>query len=129
MGVNGEVSDCFLRERSFEVRSLAEVKGFENLVIPNYQEAKSFVRSLHDRLPYFDWIGWDIGIDPKGKPIFIEFNLVPFVEGPQMAHGPMFGRYLDEVMNRIKVCRTRYKVRAEATFDHGFKRFDGIVRY
>ena len=97
--------------------------------MPNYHKAKSFVCSLHDRLPYFDWIGWDVAINPDGELVFIEFNVVPFLEGPQMAHGPMFGKYLDEVMERIKRCETKYYLKSETLFENGFKRFDGIVTY
>jgi hypothetical protein len=129
LGVNGEISDRFLREKSFEARSLADVTGVRNAVIPNYLDAKSFVCSLHDRLPYFDWIGWDVAINQEGKPVFIEFNVIPFIEGPQMAHGPIFGKYLDEVMSRIIGSQTKYRMAAEAVFRNGFRRIDGIVTY
>ena len=50
--------------------------------------------------PYFDFVGWDMTVLPDGEPLLIEFNLVPSVEGPQMMGGPMFGEYLDEVIER-----------------------------
>ena len=53
-------------------------------------------------MPYFDFIGWDIGLCEDGEPVFVEYNVRPFVEGPQMACGPMFGELLDEVMDRVK---------------------------
>jgi hypothetical protein len=55
---------------------------------------------LHRRLPYFDYIGWDITVLPDGEPLLIEYNLAPAIEIPQMLCGPMFGEFLDEVIER-----------------------------
>ena len=129
LGINGEISDRFLREKSLEVRSLADETGVRNAVVPNYVAAKKFVCGLHSRLPYFDWIGWDVAVNSEGEPVFIEFNVIPFIEGPQMAHGPIFGKHLDEVMTRIKGCKTRYRLASETTFVNGFRRIEGIVTW
>jgi len=58
------------------------------------------VLELHKYLPYFDFVGWDMTIMPDGTPLFIEFNLMPSVEGPQMLAGPMFADQIDEILPR-----------------------------
>ena len=60
-----------------------------------------FAVSLHGRLPYFDFVGWDIGLSSDGHPVFLEYNILPGAEGPQMTVGPLFGEFLDEIIDRV----------------------------
>lgn len=85
-----------------QMGSLKKERGIENFSVPNFEDVKNFAIKLHSHLPYFDWIGWDIAIDENGAPMFIEFNVTPFCEGPQMVDGPIFGDLIDEVMERVK---------------------------
>jgi len=99
---DGTVDDRVYRFKHMEVSSLRQETGVENLVVPNYQRVIDTLISMHKRLPYFDFVGWDVTVLPDGEPLLIEFNLVPSVEGPQMMAGPMFGQYLDEVVERAR---------------------------
>ncbi|MBQ1486301.1 MAG: hypothetical protein IIZ44_07565, partial [Muribaculaceae bacterium] len=99
---DGRVDDRVYRFKNMEVSSLKLETGVENLVVPNYGKVIETLLSLHRRLPYFDFVGWDVTVLPDGEPLLIEFNLVPSVEGPQMMAGPMFGEYLDEVIDRAR---------------------------
>lgn len=100
IGEDGMVDDRVYRFKRMEVSSLKQETGVENLVIPNYQRVIDTLLKMHSRLPYFDFVGWDVTVLPDGEPLLIEFNLVPSVEGPQMMAGPMFGDLLDEVIGR-----------------------------
>ena len=102
---NGRASDRIFRLKNLTVGSLSSEKGIENFVVPDFGKIAKFAIDLHQRLPYFDFIGWDIGICEDGEPVFVEYNVRPFVEGPQMACGPMFGEFIDEVMDRVKNVR------------------------
>ena len=99
---DGVVDDRVCRYKSLEVFSLKEMTGVERLVIPNYPAVVETLLRLHRRLPYFDYIGWDITVLPDGNPLLIEYNLAPAIEIPQMLTGPMFGEYLDEVIERAR---------------------------
>ena len=99
---DGRVDDRVYRFKNMEVSSLKQETGVENLVVPNYGKVIETLLSLHRRLPYFDFVGWDVTVLPDGDPLLIEFNLVPSVEGPQMMAGPMFGPYLDEIIDRAR---------------------------
>lgn len=99
---NGLVDDKVYRFKSLEVSSLKRETGVENLVIPYYQKVIDTLLNAHKRLPYFDYVGWDVTVAPDGEPLLIEFNLVPGIEGPQIMAGPMFGPYLDEVVDRAR---------------------------
>ena len=99
---DGTVDDRVYRFKSMTVASLKQETGVENLTIPNYQGVIDTLLKMHRRLPYFDFVGWDVTVLPDGEPLLIEFNLVPSVEGPQMMAGPMFGTYLDEVIERAR---------------------------
>lgn len=97
---DGLVDDRVFRFKSMKVTSLQQETGARDLKVPNYQGVIETLIKMHKRLPYFDFVGWDVTVLPDGEPLLIEFNLVPSVEGPQMMAGPMFGQYLDEVIQR-----------------------------
>lgn len=97
---DGLVDDRVYRFKRLAVSSLSQETGITHLVIPEYQRVIDTLLKMHQRLPYFDFVGWDVTVLPDGEPLLIEFNLVPSVEGPQMMAGPMFGDCLDEVIER-----------------------------
>ncbi len=67
----------------------------DNYLIPSFPQVLDFVKDLHMRLPYFRLIGWDVSVDVNGKPIMIEWNRS--AELSQVAHGPAFGDYTEEI--------------------------------
>jgi len=99
---DGSVDDRVYRFKNLAVSSLKQETGVENLIVPNYGKVVETLLGLHRRLPYFDFVGWDVTVLPDGEPLLIEFNLVPSVEGPQLMAGPMFGAFLDEIMDRAQ---------------------------
>lgn len=105
----GRIKDCAYgtpSEKRIMVTDVGTVlKGFQ---IPSFDLVKNEVKELHLRLPYFNLIGWDFGIDEKGCPVMIEWNRAPDLS--QTAHGPAFGEMTDEILKRIKTLKdTRYK--------------------
>lgn len=108
VNANGLVDDKVYRFKDLKVSSLKLETGVEHLVIPNFEKVVSTVLMMHKRLPYFDLVGWDFTVLPNGEPLFIEFNLQPSIEAPQMLAGPMFENDLDEVIEQAtKVKCTR----------------------
>ncbi len=97
---DGHVDDRVFRFKHMEISSLKRETGVENLVVPCYHKVIDTLLAMHSKLPYFDYVGWDVTVDPDGEPLFIEFNLVPAIEGPQLMAGPMFAEHLDEVVER-----------------------------
>lgn len=69
-------------------------------LIPSFPSVLDFAKSLHERLPYFNLIGWDIAVDIEGNPILIEWNRA--AELSQVAHGPAFGDYTEEILSVVK---------------------------
>lgn len=117
---DGVISDRFLHEKTFSVISLRECTGVKLIVIPDYENIKRFALQCHSYLPYFDLIGWDIAVTESGKPLLLEFNTTPFCEGPQMAHGPMFGRFVDEIMQRVCGVKRSVIISNCRTFPNGY---------
>ena len=72
----------------------------DNYLIPKFPSVLEFVKSLHERLPYFNLIGWDISVDKNGNPAMIEWNRA--AELSQVAHGPAFGDYTEEILSVVK---------------------------
>ncbi|MBR1595532.1 MAG: hypothetical protein IJ665_02410 [Phocaeicola sp.] len=67
-------------------------------LIPSFTKVISFVKDLHNKLPFFNLIGWDISVDIEGNPVMIEWNRS--AELSQVAHGPAFGDYTEEIIRR-----------------------------
>lgn len=117
---DGRVDDRVLGYQRLAVKSLTVDFGVADLRIPSYGRVVDATLALHKSLPYFDLIGWDMAVTKIGEPCFIEFNVLPAVEISQLAHGPMFGEYLDEVMNRISVVKKQKTVYSVNKFRPGF---------
>lgn len=70
--------------------------------IPYFQKLKEVAVHLHTRLPYLNYIGWDMSVTQGGIPVLIEFNTMPAVVAKQMSSGPVFCKEdLDEIMPKI----------------------------
>ena len=107
---DGRIKDCAYGTPS-EKRILTtdigtELKGFE---IPAFNDVISTVKELHKRLPYFNLIGWDFGIDDTGKPVLIEWNRCPDLS--QTAHGPAFGDMTEEIVKFALSQRDTFNIR------------------
>lgn len=97
----GKILDCAYgtpSEKRIPITDVGTVlKGFQ---IPGFSEVISKVKELHMRLPYFNLIGWDFGIDKNGNPVMIEWNRCPDLS--QTAHGPAFGDLTEMIFERIR---------------------------
>lgn len=106
---SGKIKDCAYgtpSEKRIHTTDVGTVlKGFQ---IPGFNSVIAEVKELHTRLPYFNIVGWDFGIDREGKPVMIEWNRAPDLS--QTAHGPAFGEMTEEIFNRIKLLKdTRFE--------------------
>lgn len=116
---DGTVDDRVYRFKSLNVSSLKQETGVEDLHVLNYDKVIETLLAMHRRLPYFDFVGWDVTVLPDGEPLLIEFNLVPSVEGPQLMAGPMFGEFLDEVIERARQVESARMQTFKKTFNKG----------
>ena len=83
-----------------------ELDGYQ---MPSFPEVLGLVKEMHLRLPYFNLIGWDMSVDKNGKPALIEWNRA--AELSQVAHGPAFGEYTEEILSAVKnSVNTRFEV-------------------
>lgn len=68
--------------------------------MPCFPKVLDLVKEMHLRLPYFNLIGWDMSVDKNGNPALIEWNRA--AELSQVAHGPAFGDYTEEILSIVK---------------------------
>ena len=77
---------------------------FKDIRIPFYDKVKNEVIRLHEQVPYFKLISWDIALDDMDEVVMIEFNVKgQGVFTHQLITGPLFGKYTDEVMKISQV--------------------------
>lgn len=72
------------------------LEGYE---IPSYHKVVDTVKQLHYKLPFFNFVGWDVAIDEGGEPVLVEWNIC--TELSQSANGPAFGDYTDRVLKEL----------------------------
>jgi len=72
----------------------------DGFLLPSFSSVLELVKRMHERLPYFDLVGWDMAVDKKGNPTLIEWNRA--AELSQVAHGPAFGEYTEEILSVVK---------------------------
>ena len=70
--------------------------------VPHFEKIVSVCKNMHNQLPMFNIVAWDMTVTPEGHPYIIEYNICPAPE-LQMATGPLFPKEdLDEIMQRIQ---------------------------
>lgn len=115
---DGHYGDILGRYKNMETFSFKEKYG--DARVPNMPAAIEFAKKLHERLPFFDYIGWDITIGENGEPFFVEYNLLPEVGASQLEGGPVLSDCIDEVMERIKSVKKSRMVIDINSFRPGF---------
>lgn len=96
---NGNLKECgYIQagERRFITDSGVKLKGVE---IPSYKKVLELVETAHLEVPYFRLVAWDIGINDKSEPVLIEYNTLSMgISSHQLTNGPLFGNYVDELL-------------------------------
>ncbi len=105
IGVNpdGVLNDYVINRglQKFEVIPSGYV--FAGRSIPNYEKVCAAIEEAHTALAHFGFVFWDVSIDENGEPVIVEANLRnPDTIVPQVALGPFFGKYTDEIMEYIQ---------------------------
>jgi acylphosphatase len=71
--------------------------------VPNYSDFVKFVVEMHQDLPYYDLVSWDIAVGKDGQPVFIEHNFAGAMWIYQLAaRRPVFGELTDDVLSYAK---------------------------
>lgn len=73
--------------------------AFAGCPVPGYEEMCAMIEKAHESLPHFGMAFWDVCIQEDGTPVIVEVNLCyPDANIPQLAGGPFFGDYGDQVL-------------------------------
>ena len=58
--------------------------------------------ALHQCIPHFGIVGWDLALDKHNDPVLIEGNVIyPGIVLEQICSGPIFGNHTDEVIDYL----------------------------
>lgn len=76
--------------------------NFAGRPVPHFEHVCNEITKAHKRLPHFGLAYWDVSIDEFGDPVVVEVNLRnPSTNIAQVACGPFFGEYTNQVMDYI----------------------------
>ncbi len=77
-------------------------KPFKNIALPNFSDLEKIIIAGHERLPHFDLVAWDFGLDNLNQYVLIEYNLLfPGINYHQVINGPIFEKYLDGILDNL----------------------------
>lgn len=86
---------------TFEKHPTSQVR-FEDIIIPNYQEAREIIYKLHPMVPHFRLVAWDIGFAQDDRPFLLEANLNGGgINGMQLTNGPLFKEDTEEILDEV----------------------------
>ena len=116
---SGVMSNCLYRIKDATKYDIKMHLGLSQFRVPNFELVKAFVLKLHDLIPMFDFVGWDVALDEEGMPVFVEFNVTAAPDLFQMAHGPLSDDVLDDVMTRVSRVRSHFICGFQYIFENG----------
>ncbi len=77
--------------------------AFAGQHVPSFEKVCQIIELAHQKIAHFGFAFWDVGIREDGMPVIVEMNLKnPDSMVPQVASGPFFGKYTDQVMDYIQ---------------------------
>jgi len=77
---------------------------FAGKSVPFYEKVCRVVETAHQRIAHFGFAFWDVCVREDGEPVIVEMNLKkPASMVPQVACGPFFGKYTEQIMESIIV--------------------------
>ena len=77
--------------------------AFAGQKVPYLDEICRAAERAHTHIAHFGLAFWDMSVDVHGEPVIVEMNLrYPDSYVPQVAAGPFFGEYTEEVLRYIK---------------------------
>lgn len=99
----GVLEDGQLKDKGFNPAGKVFTKTFTDIIlkdckIPNYDKVQEMTKLMHFKVPYFKIISWDIAINKNNMPVLIEYNTYKQGIDLQMATGPLFGKFADEIL-------------------------------
>lgn len=107
MTVIGIEEDGSLKEHAYyscgiRIDKLPNGLDFKGFKLPNFEKAKEIAKSIHQRMPFARYVGFDIAFDKEGMPVVIEYNInAPGVFYYQLANGPLFEEKTKDVIDFI----------------------------
>lgn len=84
----------YLKNKSIEKEHPISHIKYKNYQIPYWNKILNMIKDLHNKLPEFDYISWNIGISKKG-PVIIGINDSCNITIMQMANGGLRNRFND----------------------------------
>ena len=68
--------------------------------MPNFDKAKEVAETIHRKMPFAKYVGFDIAFDKNGMPVVIEYNInAPGAFYYQLANGPLFADKTKEIID------------------------------
>jgi len=101
--VEGKLTDFGIDEFGVKTRNLRDDDRFTGFVFPEHEKIMATIEKVHQQMPYFRLVSWDVMVNDKSEIKIIEFNTFgQGINSHQVINGPLFGEYFDEIMEITK---------------------------
>lgn len=105
MFVVGVNADGTLKDEAFfscgeRITVAPNGQNFAGVRLPNFDKALEMTTRIHEKLPHFGFVAFDVCFDEDGSPRIMELNIRgPGVLYYQYTNGPLFGERTQEVID------------------------------
>jgi hypothetical protein len=73
---------------------------FSGIKLPNFEKALEMTTQIHEKMPHFGFVGFDVCFNADGTPTIMEYNIKgPGVLYYQYVNGPLIGERTQEVID------------------------------
>ena len=99
---DGRLKDWGVYSCGEKVAKTPKGEAFSQTVLPHFSKALEMTTRIHEKLPHFGFIGFDVCFAEDGEPTIMEFNIKgPGVLYYQYVNGPLFGDRTQEVIDTV----------------------------
>lgn len=97
---NGKLGDKAYYPCGEKLKMAPNGVDFSKVELPSFEKVKELVVSVHEKMPFAGFVGFDVAFEEDGNPVIMEYNLkAPGVFYYQLVNGPLFGERTQEVID------------------------------
>lgn len=100
---NGTYMDYAIDHNLNKYTEIPSGYTFAGQKVPCFDKVCQMIEQAHRQVAHFGFAFWDVCVGEDGEPVVVEMNLKnPDSMIPQVATGPLFGKYAEQVLDYVR---------------------------